>query len=152
MKSEVLLQPDNHNKKYEALFLEIDKGTIKIPLFQREFVWDKENSAKLVDSIIKGYPVGTFIFWKTKEELRSYREIGNFELPKTPKGDFAEYVLDGQQRITTLYAIKKGVRISKDGKVIDYKDIYIDLDYQEGTDDEIVVFEQLPGPPLCFGS
>ena len=68
----VLLQPDNHNKKYEALFVEIDAGQIKLPRFQREFVWDKEQSAKLIDSVLKGFPIGTFIFWKTKEELRSY--------------------------------------------------------------------------------
>jgi hypothetical protein len=145
MKTNVLLQPDNHNKKYESLFLEIDQGRIKIPLFQRDFVWAKEQSAKLVDSILKGYPVGTFIFWKTKDELRSYRDIGNFTLPKTPRGDFVEYVLDGQQRITSLYAIRKGVRITTDGKEIDYKDIFIDLDYEEGVDEEIVVFDKLPG-------
>jgi hypothetical protein len=144
MKTEVLLQPENHNKKYEALFLEIDQGRIKIPLFQREFVWAKEQSAKLVDSILKGYPVGTFIFWKTREELRSYKDIGNCELPRTPKGDYAEYVLDGQQRITSLYAIRKGVRITKDGREIDYKDIFVDLDYKEGVDDEIVVFDRSP--------
>ena len=145
MKTNVLLQPENHNKKYEALFLEIDQGRIKIPLFQRDFVWAKEQSAKLVDSILKGYPVGTFIFWKTKEELRSYRDVGNFALPKTPKGDFVEYVLDGQQRITSLYAIRKGIRITKDGKEIDYRDIFVDLDYQEGVDEEIVVFDKIPG-------
>ena len=62
----VLLQPDNNNKKYEALFLDIDAGEIKLPRFQREFVWDKEQSAKLIDSILRGFPIGTFIFWKTK--------------------------------------------------------------------------------------
>ena len=60
----VLLRPENNNKKYEALFLEIDSGQIKLPMFQREFVWDKEQSARLIDSILKGYPIGTFIFWK----------------------------------------------------------------------------------------
>lgn len=72
-----LLQPDNHNKKYESLFNEIDTGQIKLPMFQREFVWDKEQSAKLIDSILKGYPIGTFIFWRTKDELRSYKDLGN---------------------------------------------------------------------------
>ncbi len=52
-----LLQPDNHNKKYESLFNEIDTGQVKLPMFQREFVWDKEQSAKLIDSILKGYPI-----------------------------------------------------------------------------------------------
>jgi hypothetical protein len=141
----VLLQPENANKKYEALFLEIDAGQIKLPRFQREFVWDKEQSAKLIDSILKGFPIGTFIFWKTKEELRSYKELGNHRLPETPKGDYAQYILDGQQRITSLYAIRKGIRITKDGKEIDYKDIFIDLSYDQERDEQIVVTERVEG-------
>lgn len=119
----VLLRPENANKKYEALFLEIDSGQIKLPMFQREFVWDKEQSARLIDSLLKGYPIGTFIFWKTREALRSVKDIGNHSLPETPRSDYAQYILDGQQRITSLYAIRKGLRISKDGKEINYKDI-----------------------------
>lgn len=141
----VLLQPDNHNKKYEALFVEIDTGQIKLPMFQREFVWEKEQSAKLIDSILKGFPIGTFIFWKTKEELRSYKEVGNHKLPDTPKGDYAQYILDGQQRITSLYAIRKGIRITKDGKEVDYRDIFINLDYDPDTDEQIVVTEKVDG-------
>ena len=141
----VLLQPDNHNKKYEALFVEIDTGQIKLPMFQRGFVWEKEQSAKLIDSILKGFPIGTFIFWKTKEELRSYKEVGNHKLPDTPKGDYAQYILDGQQRITSLYAIRKGIRITKDGKEVDYRDIFINLDYDPDTDEQIVVTEKVDG-------
>ena len=141
----VLLQPDNHNKKYESLFNEIDTGQIKLPMFQREFVWEKDQSAKLIDSILKGYPIGTFIFWRTKEELRSYKNLGNHELPKTPKGDYVQYVLDGQQRITSLYAIRKGIRLSKEGREIDYKDIFIDLDYDASADDQIIVSDQVEG-------
>ncbi len=141
----VLLQPDNSNKKYEALFVQIDTGEIKLPRFQREFVWDKEQSAKLIDSILKGFPIGTFIFWKTKEELRSYKEVGNHKLPDTPKGDYVQYILDGQQRITSLYAIRKGIRLTKDGKEIDYKDIFIDLHFDAAKDEQIVVTEMLEG-------
>ncbi len=141
----VLLQPDNHNKKYEALFLEIDSGQIKLPMFQREFVWEKDQSAKLIDSILEGFPIGTFIFWKTREELRSYREVGNHTLPETPKGDYAQYILDGQQRITSLYAIRKGIRISKDAKEIDYRDIFVCLDHDSENDEQIVVTDRLEG-------
>ncbi len=139
----VLLQPENHNKKYESLFVEIDTGQIKLPMFQREFVWEKEQSAKLIDSILKGFPIGTFIFWKTKEELRSYKEVGNHKLPETPKGDYVQYILDGQQRITSLYAIRKGIRITKDGKEINYQDIFIDLDSTPESDEPIVTTENL---------
>lgn len=141
----VLLQPDNHNKKYEALFVEIDTGQIKLPMFQREFVWEKEQSSRLIDSILKGFPIGTFIFWKTKEELRSYKEVGNHKLPETDKGDYVQYILDGQQRITSLYAIRKGIRITKDGKEVDYRDIFINLDYDLEKDEQIVVTEKLDG-------
>lgn len=137
-----LLRPENAVKKYEALFLEIDSGQIKLPMFQREFVWDKEQSAKLIDSILKGYPIGTFILWKTKDTLRSVKDIGNHKLPDTPKGDYAQYILDGQQRITSLYAIRKGIRITKDKKEIDYKDIYVNLDYDSLTDEQIVTSDQ----------
>jgi Protein of unknown function DUF262 len=141
----VLLQPDNHDKKYEALFVEIDTGQIKLPMFQREFVWEKEQTAKLIDSILKGFPIGTFIFWKTKEELRSYKDVGNHRLPETPEGDYVQYILDGQQRITSLYAIRKGIRITKDGVEIDYKDIFINLDYDLVNDEQIAVTEKLEG-------
>lgn len=132
-----LLQPENNNKKYESLFNEIDTGQIKLPMFQREFVWEKEQSSKLIDSIIKGFPIGTFIFWRTREELRSYKDVGNHKLPDTPNGDYVQYILDGQQRITSLYAIRKGIRINKDGKEVDYKDIYIDLSAPPETDESL---------------
>lgn len=141
----MFLQPDAHTKKYEALFVEIDTGQIKLPMFQREFVWEKEQTAKLIDSILKGFPIGTFIFWKTREELRSYKEVGNHKLPETPDGDYVQYILDGQQRITSLYAIRKGIRITKDGVEVDYRDIFINLNYDVTTDEQICVAEKQDG-------
>lgn len=139
-----MLQPENQNKKYERLFIEIHDGQIKIPNFQRSFVWDKLQTAKLIDSIIKGFPIGTFILWKTKEEMRHYKSIGNDELPKTKKGSTSFYILDGQQRITSLYAVRKGLLykfVNKNGDKIeiDYKDISIDLSMDPDADDEVVL-------------
>lgn len=144
VENKILYQPENNNKKYETLFNEIDTGKIKLPMFQREFVWEKEQSAKLIDSILKGFPIGTFILWKTREELRSYKDIGNHELPDTPKGDYVQYILDGQQRITSLYAIRKGIRINKDGKEVDYKDVYIDLNMNPESDESLTTTD-IPG-------
>jgi len=139
-----MLQPQNQTQKYEYLFNRIDDGTIKIPKFQREFVWSKEQTAKLIDSIIKGFPIGTFIYWKTREELRHIKEVGNAKLPDIPKGDAAFYVLDGQQRMTSLYAVRKGLIIDRDGKELHYKDITINLDYDPDDDEQVVNVE----PPL----
>ena len=69
-------QPEVQAKRYDVLFHDIERGDLKLPMFQRDFVWDKEQTAKLIDSILKGYPIGTFILWKTREELRSYRNLG----------------------------------------------------------------------------
>lgn len=81
-----LLQPTTAPKLYGHLFAEIDKGELKIPNFQRDFVWTKEQTAKLVDSIIRGYPIGAFILWKTKERLRHIKNIGNSTLPEPVTG------------------------------------------------------------------
>jgi hypothetical protein len=137
-------QPENQSKKYTTLFTGIDDGYIKVPQFQREFVWDKPKTARLIDSIIKGFPIGTFILWKTHEELRHIRNIGNTALPPTPKGDATSYVLDGQQRITSLYAVRKGLIITKDGVSVDYKDLSIALEVDPEQRDEVVSVD----PPL----
>jgi hypothetical protein len=110
-------------------------------MFQREFVWGNDQTAKLIDSIIKGYPIGTFILWKTREELRSVRNVGNIKLPEIPKGDAVHYILDGQQRITSLYAVRKGLRITREGEEIDYKRISIDLEQEPSENDQIVFVE-----------
>ncbi len=117
---------------------DIESGQIKIPQFQRDFVWDVKKSANLLDSIVKGYPIGTFIFWKTDERLRSVRDIGNFNLPEPPEGDYIKYVLDGQQRLTSLFASLKGLTINREnGKFDNYEQIFIDLDANE--DEQIVL-------------
>ena len=52
-------QPKPDSKKYLDLISEIQKGQIKVPKFQRNFVWSLDKTAKLLDSILKGYPIGT---------------------------------------------------------------------------------------------
>lgn len=138
-------QPENRSRKYHHLFTEIDTGRIKIPQFQRDFVWDKEQTARLIDSLIKGFPIGNFIFWKTKDKLREVRNIGNVSLPDTPAGEFVYYVLDGQQRITSLYAIRKGVVFDREGTTLDYKDIVIDLEEDRDSNEPIVSSQPVDG-------
>lgn len=130
----------NISVKYTDLISEIETGQVKIPQFQRKFVWNIKDSAKLLDSIIKGYPIGTFIYWRTNERLRAVRNLGNIVLPEPKQGEFVNYVLDGQQRLTSLYATLKGVKIGEeDGKTSDYSEIYINLCANE--EEEIVTTE-----------
>ena len=126
---------ESGDKKYSTLLNEIETGEIKIPQFQRQFVWDIKSSAKLIDSILKGYPIGTFIYWRTNERLRSVRNIGNIQLPEPKDGEFINYVLDGQQRITSLFAALKGETVTRDnGKLDDFSKIYIDLNAKNEDD------------------
>lgn len=135
-----MYQPTPGTIQYNGLINDIEKGLIKIPQFQRQFVWSKKESASLLDSIVKGFPIGTFILWKTKERLRAIRNIGGIYLPETPDGDFVQYVLDGQQRMTSVYVSIKGEKIiNEDGKVEDYSEIYVDLEADE--DGEIVTID-----------
>ena len=130
--------PEPQTRTFAGLVVEIEKGQIKIPQFQRDFVWTMQRSAGLVDSIIKGYPIGTFIFWRTKERLRSVNNLGKQVLPKPEQGELVDYVLDGQQRLTSLFASLRGVIITReDGKEDDFSKIFIDLNAEDS--DQIVI-------------
>lgn len=136
--SEYIYQPKPDSLNYQSLIAKIESGTIKIPQFQRKFVWEIAQTAGLLDSILKGYPIGSFIIWKTNERLRSVRNIGGISFPETPSGDMVQYVLDGQQRMTSLYVALKGIKLENEyGKEIDYGKIYINLTAKR--DEQIVL-------------
>ena len=121
------LQPKPAIYKYHELISHIENGTIKLPKFQRDFVWGIKDTAELLDSIVKGYPIGTIIIWKTQHRLNNVKNIGNVELPNTRTGESVKYVLDGQQRLASLFVSIKGETIKQNGKNIDYKKIYLNL-------------------------
>lgn len=147
----LIQQPQPVAEPFTTLMHRIESGVLKIPQFQRNFVWDRRKSAKLMDSLLKGYPIGTFIFWKTREELRSVRNIGNVTLPPTPEGDFINYVLDGQQRLTSLFATVRGLKVERENKrVDDFSEMYIDLDVDTGTDSELVIGDVSEKGPKSF--
>jgi uncharacterized protein with ParB-like and HNH nuclease domain len=83
----------------------VTRGQVRIPAFQRGFVWDSDRVAYLMDSIYKGYPFGSLLFWRTKEKLKFDRDLGPFTLPE-PNEDYpVDYVLDGQQRVTSIFGV-----------------------------------------------
>ena len=134
-------QPKPDSKKYSDLISEIKKGIIKVPKFQRDFVWSIDKTAQLLDSILKGYPIGTFILWETDERLNEIKNIGDLTIPDTPEGTKVQYVLDGQQRITSLYAAYLGASIQKVGeaKVTDYNQIFVNLDKDVNDNEEQII-------------
>jgi hypothetical protein len=141
-------QPKPDSKKYADLINEIQKGIIKIPKFQRDFVWTIDKTAKLLDSILKGYPIGTFILWQTDERINDIKNVGNLDIPETPDGVKVQYVLDGQQRITSLFAAYLGAKIQKVGekKITDYGNIVVNLDADiEDNNEQIITDDNSSG-------
>lgn len=99
--------PEPTSQRIASLIQRIDDGDVKLPTFQRPQVWNVSQVIDLLDSVNRGYPVGSLLFWETSTKLRYERNIGGFELPDTRERHPRNYVLDGQQRLTTLYAVLK---------------------------------------------
>ena len=115
---------------FQQLMVNVINRNIRIPDFQREFVWELNQIIRLLDSIYHHYPIGSFLLWKSNDEIESYRTIGDIDL-HTAKEGIVYYVLDGQQRITSLFASIENadIRVRVNGKKVTKKiEIYFDLD------------------------
>jgi hypothetical protein len=80
------------------------QGEIRVPGFQRGYVWEPQRAALLMDSIYKGYPVGSILLWRSRSQLATEKSLGNFDLPEPSQDYPIDYVLDGQQRVTSIFA------------------------------------------------
>lgn len=122
-------------------------GEIRIPAFQREFVWSSEQVSFLLDSIYKNFPIGTVFLWKTSSRLESERDLGNYTIPEPRKEHPVYYVLDGQQRITSLFSVFQTELLSNEN--YDWLDIYFDFqasdDIQESKFVALQVHEVIEG-------
>ncbi|MGL2689559.1 DUF262 domain-containing protein [Helicobacter pylori] len=139
-----------------------------LPDIQREYVWlkkaDEKKIEQLFDSILRGYPIGSFLFWKLQKEdiakseeqdsdklnFQLYQFITNYDERKPHnekirieqiKRDDLYIVLDGQQRLTSLYIGLKGTRTLKKKKArndnpnaYEEKRLYLNLKYQPNMD------------------
>jgi hypothetical protein len=123
---------DTFTPTISELIHDINNGDIKIPDFQRPFVWKQDQIIELLDSIYRGFPIGTLLFWNSHEKLQSSRNLGGFKLPDTRPQYPVNYVLDGQQRLTALYGVFSKSNIAKNQTEYDIDpiifDIYFDLD------------------------
>ena len=82
----------------------IDENQLFVPAFQREYVWKRDDAKQLIDSLIKEYPTGTMLTWETANppELKGPHKYNE-------KQGAVKLLLDGQQRVTTLYMLIRGV-------------------------------------------
>jgi hypothetical protein len=101
-----------------SLIKYISLGVIGLPDIQRPFVWPNAKVRDLFDSMYKGYPVGYLLFWKNAM-VDSARTIGVETKQKPP--DLV--IVDGQQRLTSLYAVVRNVRVLRDNFENEYINI-----------------------------
>jgi hypothetical protein len=96
-----------------TILAEVRSGDIVVPRFQRPFVWDDDRRLQLLDSITQGMPIGSLLVWRTSRRvLETYERVGGIRLARARQGDEkVNYLLDGHQRISTLFgALQSGER------------------------------------------
>jgi hypothetical protein len=110
----------------EALNNERDNGGFWLPNIQRPFVWGEDQICRLFDSIMRRYPISTMLIWRTNSEIRSRKFIAEWQASINlnhflvmPNNNYKGLVLDGQQRLQSLYI---GLRGSFDGS-----ELYFDV-------------------------
>ena len=88
--------------KISTILDHIDSGHIALPEFQRGYVWNRDQVKGLFDSLYKRHPVGGLLVWVTESQSAVYRGDGNLA------SGVVKLLLDGQQRITSLYGVVRG--------------------------------------------
>ena len=153
-------------KSIRAIIENVNSRRVYLPDIQRKYVWADSQITRLMDSIMLGYPIGTFLFWKVKKTIVNQKEYSMYEFIKDyhdrdmyknlaapqpfPIGSGDETlwaVLDGQQRLTSLYIALQG-SISrklpnkrwKNDDAFPKKELYFDL-HSKRTDDDDISYE-----------
>jgi hypothetical protein len=95
---------DPHVQFLSQLLEEIGDGGIQVPRFQRPLVWNWERRLELLRSIRDGIPIGAIMVWRTSTvNIECYDKLGPHRLKAPPPGATRQYLLDGVQRLSTLY-------------------------------------------------
>lgn len=94
-----------------SILMNMKSGALQVPRFQRDFVWPLTKTRALLDSMYKEFPIGTFFFWRAPEGCPPLsRPLDELGIPGPQPGAKVSYILDGQQRISSLYCAVNGVR------------------------------------------
>jgi hypothetical protein len=103
---------EHGQRSIASLISDVERGAIALPELQRPFVWEDTKVRDLLDSLFLGFPVGTLVFWHTSSD-KDARALG----AERPELRANTLVIDGQQRLTSLFAVMKGIQvIGKEGE------------------------------------
>ncbi len=112
--------------KISTILDHIDSGSIALPEFQRGYVWNRNQVRSLLASLYRRHPVGGLLVWATESQGASYRGEGELPLGQV------KLLLDGQQRMTSLYGIVRGKPPKFfDGNEKAFTDLFFNLENEE---------------------
>jgi len=97
---------EHGQRSIASLMSDIEREVIALPDLQRPFVWEDTKVRDLLDSLFLGFPVGTLVLWHTSTD-KDARALG----AERPGLRATTLVIDGQQRLTSLYAVMRGVEV-----------------------------------------
>lgn len=136
---------DVQPRKLSQLLNDMEEGKLQVPRFQRDFVWPLTKTRALLDSMYKEFPIGSFFLWHAPPGSPPLsRPLEDLGIPAPKPGSEVTYILDGQQRLASLYAVINGVKLGSR----DYGRVCIDLETatrsdqtkDEGFDESIFVY------------
>lgn len=138
------LASENLNPSLRSLLEDVQRGHIRVPRFQRPFVWTNEQRIELLESIGDNMPIGSLLVWRTvKYKLESFPNVGPHLMPeipmKAPQTGW-QYLLDGNQRVSTLLGLLLPPFVDVEGSHSFETDI--DWDIQYDLMEEQFVFTQ----------
>jgi len=117
-----------NNFTISELITDFKKGKLRIPPFQRKYVWERSKVIKLFDSIYNEFPIGSIFIWKTDNKYSHlFRDIPELDLPRAERAREIDLILDGQQRTVSLYAAIFGLKLWG----TDYSKICFDLENEK---------------------
>jgi len=131
-----------------ALKTEFERKTFVMPQFQRKFVWNQKKICDLADSIYKIYPIGSFLIWDS-DNKEIFKHDTTILPPPDENNRFVKYVLDGQQRIASLYGLIYGKIIENEqGVKINCRNICFDLEraIKNPNPEEVLFIYRKEGP------
>ena len=99
---------DNIPSKVGDLLSDVRNGKVGLPDLQRPFVWKDSKARDLLDSMLKGYPIGYIMLWQSPEDYATVNHIGTNDKAYI-QPDYL--VIDGQQRLTALLAAISGIKV-----------------------------------------
>lgn len=109
--------------KINDVLSQIDLGNYALPEFQRGYVWTRSDVRKLMYSLYRDYPVGSLLIWDTATDPDIIRGDG------TPSSGTVSLILDGQQRMTSLFGVIRGKAPQFfDGDASAFTNLYFNID------------------------